>query len=161
MQKLMTASQRTTGDEVLSKCITLAACLVFGILSAQEAGPQTESQSITKDWDSVLRGWADVPRDPVLVPTQPINTKPKPDSDFLNHFFFESRAEYRRYSTDFTGLPTATGIIDAPFTGFFNPAGSPYQPAFQPTANQVYSFVDFGTRGWLVRPGQHTFRSSL
>jgi len=97
----------------------------------------------------VLRGWAEVPRDPVLVPSQPIETKPKPASDFLNHFFFESRTEYRRYSTDFTGLPTATGIIDAPFTGFFNPLGSPYQPAFQPTANQMYSFVDFGTRGWL------------
>ena len=142
----------TTGKRVLTKCITLAACLVFGILPqtrAQEAGTQTESQNIVKDWDSVLRGWAAIPRDPVLVPMQPIETKPKPASDFLNHFFFESRTEYRRYSTDFTGLPTATGIINAPFTGFFNPAGAPYKAAFQPTANQMYSFVDFGTRGWL------------
>jgi hypothetical protein len=136
----------------LSKCITLAAFLVLVVPPqtwAQDAGPPPESQNISKNWDSVLRGWAETPRDPILVPKQPIDTKPKSDSDFLNHFFFESRTEYRRYSTDFTGQATATGIIDAPFTGFFNPAGSPYQPAFQPTANQVYSFVDFGTRGWL------------
>jgi hypothetical protein len=118
-------------------------------MRGQEAGPQQGSQNISKDWDSVLRGWAETPRDPVLVPKQPIETKPKPDSDFLNHFFFEERTEYRRYSTDFTGLPTATGLINAPFTGFFNPLGSPYAAAFQPTANEMYSFVDFGTRGWL------------
>jgi len=72
-----------------------------------------------------------------------------PSTDFLNHFFFESRTEYWRYSTGFTGLGTATGVINAPFTGIFNPNGIPYPQAFQPDANRVYSFLDWGTRGWL------------
>jgi hypothetical protein len=71
------------------------------------------------------------------------------NTDFLNHFFFESRTEYWRYSTGFTGLPTAAGVINAPFTGIFNPNGIPYPQAFQPDSNRVYSFLDWGTRGWL------------
>jgi len=109
----------------------LAAWLVLGSLA--------RAQNIEKDWDAILQDAKETPHD----------QKPNAAADFLNHFFFESTTEYRRYSTGFTGLPTATGIINAPFTGFFNPLGSPYQPAFQPTANQAYAFVDFGTRGWL------------
>jgi hypothetical protein len=117
----------------LRKWILAAAGAIVGLL------PGARAQSMAQDWDAILGDSAQAQRE----------QKANPASDFLNHFFFESTTEYRRYSTDFTGLPTATGIIDAPFTGVFNPLGSPYQPAFQPTANQVYSFVDFGTHGWL------------
>jgi hypothetical protein len=88
-------------------------------------------------WDAVL----DSPS--VVKQPRELNT------DFLNHFFFESRTEYWRYSTGFTGLPTTSGVINAPFTGIFNPNGIPYPQAFQPDANRVYSFLDWGTRGWL------------
>ena len=44
-----------------------------------------------------------------------------------------------------TGLPTAAGVINAPITGVFNPAGIPYPDAFQPDADRVYEFLDFGT----------------
>src|SRR5260370_23871745 len=49
---------------------------------------------------------------------------------FLNHFFFESRTDYCRYSTSFTALPTASGVTHAPVTGVFNPNGIPYPDAF-------------------------------
>src|SRR5262249_6535417 len=72
-----------------------------------------------------------------------------PRSDFADHFFFEGRTDYWRYSTSFTGLPTTTSVIDAPFTGIFNPGGIPYPDAFQPVANRVDAFIDWGTRGYL------------
>src|SRR6266568_7956234 len=71
-------------------------------------------------WDAVLES-------PSAV--KPPQERNNPAADFLNHFFFESRTEYWRYSTGFTGLPTATGVINAPFTGIFNPNGIPYPPA--------------------------------
>jgi len=87
--------------------------------------------------------------DAVLDSPSVVKQRNNPSTDFLNHFFFESRTEYWRYSTGFTGLATATGVINSPFTGIFNPNGIPYPQAFQPDANSVYSFLDWGTRGWL------------
>lgn len=86
--------------------------------------------------------------DPTLVPPQ-VEAKKTGAEDFANHFFFESRSEYWRYSTSFTGLPTDVGIVNAPITGVFNPAGVPFPDVFQPDANRLYEFMDFGTRGWL------------
>ena len=68
---------------------------------------------------------------------------------FCQSLVFESRTNYQRYLTDFTGSPTTTGVFDTPNTGIFNPAGIPYPQAFQPGANRLYSFIDFGTRGYL------------
>jgi hypothetical protein len=96
-------------------------------------------------WDALI---PQATADPVLTPPQ-IDVKKSAAGDFLNHFFLETRTEYWRTQTSFTGLPTATGVINAPFTGVFNPDGIPYQPAFQPDANRLYSFIDWGTRGWL------------
>jgi hypothetical protein len=111
-------------------------CATF-FLSPYALHAQTNMQAA---WDAVL--------EPSSVMKQPRENK-HPAADFLNHFFFESRTEYWRYSSGFTGLPTATGVINAPFTGIFNPNGIPYQQAFQPDANRIYSFLDWGTRGWL------------
>jgi hypothetical protein len=69
--------------------------------------------------------------------------------DFPNHFFMNARTEYLRTQTFFTGLPTATGVIDAPITPIFNPNGVPYPNAFQSDTNIIYSFLNWGTRGWL------------
>jgi hypothetical protein len=113
----------------------------FLLLIAWAAVPAAAQQNISQAWDSVLQGTTKDQPD-----AQP---KQNPAEDFLNHFFFENRTEYQHYATSFTGSPTATGVIDAPFTGVFNPNGIPYPPAFQPTANRIYSFVDWGTRGWL------------
>jgi hypothetical protein len=108
------------------------ACLLF--LTAWFLHAQTKMEAA---WDAVL----DSPS--IVKQPRQLNT------DFLNHFFFETRTEYWRYSTGFTGLATATGVINAPFTGIFNPNGIPYPQAFQPDSNRVYSFLDWGTRGWL------------
>ena len=96
-------------------------------------------------WDAILQQ-ASVPANQTLTQSRP----PTPNTaDLLSHFYFEGRTDYFRYSSSFTGLPTVTGVINAPFTGEFNPNGIPYPPAFQPAANRVYSFLDGGTRGWL------------
>jgi hypothetical protein len=100
-------------------------------------------------WDQVITtALPQTPADPVLLQPQTGVPENKVD-DFLNHFFFESRTDYERFQTNFTGLPTTTGVIDAGNTGIFNPAGIPYPPAFQTGANRVYSFIDLGTRGYL------------
>jgi hypothetical protein len=69
--------------------------------------------------------------------------------DFLNHVFFETRTAYIRENTFFTGQPTATGVINVVPGPNFNPNGIGYPGAFQPSANSMDSFMDFGTRGWL------------
>jgi hypothetical protein len=68
---------------------------------------------------------------------------------FLDHFFMEDRTEYWRTQTSFTGLPTPTGVINVAPTGTFNPNGIPDPSVFQPNTNEMYSFLNLGTRGWL------------
>ena len=103
------------------------------------AGFAQEPVSIEQAWSDLLPG-AVTPQAAAAAPA---------NRDFLNHFFFESRTDYWRYTTSFTGLPTVTGVIDAPFTGVFNPNGIPYPDAFQPAANRIEAFLDWGTRGYL------------
>ncbi len=102
------------------------------LLGAQDSPPPTIDQA----WDALLGATA--------LPAHPAHV-----SGLGARFFFESRSEYWRYSTSFTGLPTITGVINAPFTGVFNPGGIPYQQAFQPDSNRVFELLDFGTHGWL------------
>ena len=99
-------------------------------------------------WDQVITtAIPQAPADPALM--QPQVDKPKTGVDnFLAHFYFESRSDYERYQTNFTGNPTTAGVIDAPNTGTFNPAGIPSPSAFQPGANRVQEFLDFGTTGY-------------
>lgn len=136
--------------------------LVLGfplILCGQGAKPAAPAQtpaadsaaapSVVEAWDSLLLGAIpQAPPDPALNPQQVGGQKSAAD-DFENHFFFESRTDYYRYDTSFTGLPTSTGIINGPASSVFNPAGYPYAPDFQPDANRIQSLIDFGTRGWL------------
>jgi hypothetical protein len=99
-------------------------------------------------WDQVIgSAVAQSAPDPALAP--PPTIAPKSDiDDFLSHFYLESRTNYQRYQTLFTGSPTTSGVINAPDTGFFNPAGIPSPSAFQPGTNRVEEFLDFGTTGY-------------
>jgi hypothetical protein len=111
--------------------------------------PLAAKPEIADSWDQLLQGG--IPQantDPVLLKPQ-IPVSQGFGDDLLNHLFFETRTDYYRYSSSFTGQPTVTGVIDTGNTGVFNPNGIPYPSAFQPSANRVESFVDFGTRGWL------------
>ncbi len=125
----------------LSSCCFLASCAL-----AQK--PDTKAQ-MSAAWDQVIAGAvAEATPDPVLVERQP-GEKPKTvTGDFLRHFFFESRTSYERYQTNFTGNPLTSGVINAPDSGVFNPAGIPSPSAFQPGSNRVEEFIDFGTRGY-------------
>jgi hypothetical protein len=87
------------------------------------------------------------PVDPALA--QPASAAVPTSSDFLEHFFAETRTTFERSITDFTGNATTSGVIDAANNGIFNPAGIPAQTAFQPYTNRIEEFLDFGTRGWL------------
>jgi hypothetical protein len=111
----------------------------FSWLTLVLAAQQTK---IEEAWDSILT-------DAQAAPSSRFESAPFRAATARERFFFETRTEYTRYSTAFTGLPTITGVINAPFTGVFNPNGIPYPDAFQPAANRLYSFLDFGTRGWL------------
>jgi hypothetical protein len=107
-------------------------------------------------WNSLLPGAkpgttqatpAPAPPDPALNPPQ-IGGQETP-SNFRDHFYFEGRTDYYRYDTDFnSGVPTVTGIINAPNTGVFNPAGYPYPSIFQPNANRFETLFDMGTTGF-------------
>jgi hypothetical protein len=95
------------------------------LLSAQVAKPAAApapaitagAPTVAESWDSLLQGA--IPQatpDPALIPPQaPVRTSAA--GDFLNHFFLEDRTDYFRYDASFTGLPTNTGVINAPFTG--------------------------------------------
>lgn len=112
--------------------------------------PEDRSAAPTIDaaWDSLLKDTIpQSPPDPALAVAQ-THYEAAPAGDFLNHFFMNTRTEYLHTQTFFTGLPTATGVIDAPITPIFTP-GVPYPNAFQPDTNIIYSFLNWGTRGWL------------
>ncbi len=105
--------------------------------------------NIAQAWDSVIKdAIPQAPVDPVLKQDQSPFRKGRA-ADFANHLVFEIRSDYEHSDLNFTGLPTLSRIINEPFTGTFNPSlGFPYQPAFQPDANRIYTFLNFGTRGW-------------
>ena len=127
-------------------CLTLL--LAAGGMQAQTAKPAERPQDIGAAWDHLIAGpIAAAPADPALVPVQS-TTKTSDVGDFLNHFFFETRTNYERFQTNFTGNPTYSGVINAPDTGTFNPAGIPSTAAFQPGSNRVESFISTGTRGY-------------
>src|ERR1700745_4525015 len=113
------------------------------------AADNSAPPNIDAAWDSLLKDT--IPQsapDPALAVAQ-TSYEASPAGDFLNHFFMNTRTEYLRTQTFFTGLPTATGVIDAPITGVFNPNGVPYPNAFQSDTNIIYSFLNWGTRAWL------------
>jgi hypothetical protein len=137
----------------LTKVALLSMLGLARVVTAQAAGGQSGAQapplSVEQSWDALLQGA--IPQgtpDPALTLPQ-ATTKQSPSGGFFNHFFMEGRTDYQRYGTDFSGLPTIAGIVNAPFTNTVNPNGYPYPQAFQPNANRIESIIDLGTRGWL------------
>jgi len=117
--------------------------------SSTAASPAASASQISSDWDSVIKDavpQASASATSATINQQPAYTPP-PEENFLNHFYFETRTEYSHYNYYFSGQPTATGVIDAPSTGTFNPNGYPYPPSFEPSGDEMYSYVDLGTRG--------------
>ena len=94
--------------------------------------------------DDVQRGWDSLLKQPETAHASAITTE-----RFLEHLFFETRTEYTREQTFFTGNPTITGVIDAPLLQGLGAAGIPYPAAFEPSANILTERISFGTRGWL------------
>ncbi|HTS70514.1 MAG TPA: hypothetical protein VMO17_16140, partial [Terriglobia bacterium] len=100
-------------------------------------------------WGSVLQNPGAPPAsDPALAVPQ-ATLERSSAGDFLNHVFLETRTEYLRTQSDFSGQPTLTGVINAPFGPVTNPNGVPDPAVFQPNGNTIYSFLNWGTRGWL------------
>jgi hypothetical protein len=111
--------------------------------------PATPGENIATAWSSVLQNpEAPTAADPRLNVAQARVESWSP-GDFLNHAFFEIRTEYQRTQTAFSGQPTITGVIDVPPGQVANPNGIPYPGAFQPDTNSMYSFLNWGTRGWV------------
>ncbi len=98
-----------------------ALCVLVGANvqpAAMQTAPPPESKSnanIGAAWDNLLQG--SIPQsapDPALTVAQ-ASYQVGRANDFLgNHFFMNSRIDYLRTQTFFTGLPTLTGVIDAP-----------------------------------------------
>ncbi len=117
--------------------------------SAPGDQPAASSPSIGAAWDNLLKDAIPQSAPDAALTVVQTPRESSPAGDFLNHFFMSTRTEYLRTQTYFTGLPTATGVIDAPITGTFNPAGIPFPSAFQSDTNVMYSFLNWGTQGWL------------
>ena len=142
---------------LLRRCASGFAALFF--LAGASARPNAahtdpppenkQGEDIAAAWDSLLKSaMLQSTPDPALSVAQTSYERGRP-SDFLNHFFMDTRTEYLRTQTFFSGLPTLTGVINAPPSTVFNPGGIPYSPAFQSSTNEMYSFLNWGTRGWL------------
>lgn len=137
-------------------CWLIAIALVFSSMaSAQPTQPPTPAPAPVTPPPAIGDAWSGLLKDAIPQTTvDPTLSVPQVSSDrgaadnFLNHFYFDERTEYRRENTYFTGLPTVTGVINAPFTAVANPTGIPDQSVFQPNSNGIYSFIDFGTTGW-------------
>ena len=137
----MTATSRF----VVLREFLCAALLAATALTSAAQTPASDSK-IGSAWDAVISDAAPQQPPAATVEQKSTYTPPSPEN-FLNHFYFETRTEYSHYNYSFSGQPTATGVIDEPANGSFNPNGQPYPPAFQPTSNEMYSYIDMGTRG--------------
>ncbi len=130
--------------------------IVFPLLSQAQQQEQNNAESpppkkidISQAWDQLLRDVIPkAPADPVLtVPQNPFSRRRA--DDFLNHFFLDLATEYRRQEVSFTGLPTSAGIFEGTPGSVIGGKGIPALEPFQPNADEMYSFMNWGTRGWL------------
>lgn len=140
-----------------AQALLAATILVSPTVFAQDSKPAAPATpaatvpapSVDDMWNSLLQGATPAPaaKDPALTPPQ-IGGKVTP-SDFVDHFYFEGRTDYFRYDSSFNnGTPTVTGIVNAPPSDTFNPAGYPYPSIFQGGANRYETLLDMGTQGF-------------
>jgi hypothetical protein len=117
--------------------------------SKPQAKPAASPQNVAAAWSNLLQN-AIPPTNAgatAKIPQEPVHKNVA--GDFLRHFFLQTRTEYWLEHVSFTGNPTTTGVIDVPPTGTFNPNGIPDPSVFQPNTHQIYSFMNWGTNGWL------------
>jgi hypothetical protein len=112
--------------------------------------PATSNADIASDWGDVIKDA--VPSSSASeMPAAKVSQMPVPATsqtgNFLNHFYFENRTEYTHGDYNFSGQPTATGVVDVQPGNTVNPTGFPYPPAFQNSTNEMYSYLNLGTRG--------------
>ncbi len=133
--------------------IAFTFCLILALpllTPAQSAQQQTKPADMNSYWDKLLQ--ETIPSAPpdlaLTAPQEPVTRRAA--ADFLNHFFFESRTEYLRQEISFSGRPTPERVINAPFSSFLlNPTGIPFPDSFQPNSDQIFHFMNWGTREWL------------
>jgi hypothetical protein len=134
----------------LSSGSLVSTLLILTSANAQQpASTGSSTATISAAWGGLLQDT--IPQtqaDPAVAVAQNPVTHSAGD-DFVNHFYFDTRTEYTRENLYFTGQPTVTGVINAQPNGIFNPNGIPDPLAFQPSGNWIYSFMDFGTTGWI------------
>ena len=113
------------------------------------AASTAEASDIGGAWDHLLKNVIPEKKaDPALVVEQ--SGAPQTGAaDFFNHFFFDATTEYIRQETSFSGLPTPTGVTNISPGEIAILDGIPYPPVFQPNTDHIYSFMNWGTRGWL------------
>ena len=111
-------------------------------------GPKWKSW-VKSAWDELLRDVIPEAVPDAALTVEQIPVKEGPVADFADHFFFETSTHYIRQETTFSGQPTVTGVINVERGEVANPDGIPFPPAFQPNSDHVYSFMNWGTRGWL------------
>jgi hypothetical protein len=108
--------------------------------AAAKSNPSSSSTNIADDWNNLVKDA--VPQEQAkTAPSQPAASPVSNAGDFLNHFYFETRTEYTHGLYEFSGQPTATGVVDSP-------AGiNGYPDGFQDVTNTMYSYVNLGTHG--------------
>ncbi len=134
--------------------VGFSAVVVAAAVGQQAAsGPATSTPAarppeVSQAWGDVLQHAAPAEKTDTALTVPQVTSQTGGATDFLNHLFFEVRTEYWRTQTDFSGQPTATGVINVPPGAAFNPTGIPDPSVFQTSTNESYSFLNFGTRGW-------------
>ena len=131
--------------------VSAALCLI-PLANAAPANPPAEDKSgedIGDAWDNLLKDTIPQATPDTALASVQTTYEASPAGEFLDHFFMNNRTEYMHTQTYFTGLPTLTGVIDAPIGSVANPNGVPYPSAFQSSTNEMYNFLNWGTRGWL------------
>jgi len=100
--------------------------------------------------DTLLQGAVPESKvDPALTAEQAPRRRRARLTIFSIIFFFETRTAYVRENTDFYRSADRHRCNKCCPRPDFNPNGIPYPGAFQPSANSLDSFIDFGTRGWI------------
>lgn len=123
-------------------------CVGLSLVLVAAAAAQQPASTMADAWGGVLQDAVPAARPDVALSAQQVPGHKGAAGDFINHFFFETRTEYWRTQTEFSGQPTATGVINALPGTVFNPGGIADPSVFQPSTNEFYSFLNFGTRGW-------------
>jgi len=130
-------------------CLLVAASSAAPIAFADSQPDEKSPENIGDAWDSLLTNTIPQTTPDAALASMQTTYEASPVGDFLDHFYMDNRTEYMRTQTYFTGLPTATGVINEPAGPVANPNGIPYPPAFQSSTNEMYSFLNWGTRGWV------------